>query len=321
MSRVSVALCTFNGSRYLPAQLRSVIDQTKPPDEVVVCDDASSDETWSLLETFRDTAPFPVRLFRNPSNLGFVRNFEQALSLCEGDLIALCDQDDVWLPHRLDVARSEFEQNPRLLLTFSDAEIIDGNDRLVGERLWSRIGYSKQLVQRTNRGNALDVLLKHSRVTGATVMLRRSLLEVALPIPVSWVHDAWLAMLAASLERIKALEEPLIYYRLHGANAIGASVVSVAERIERAGDPLRDGRRQMALRYEALRDRVKLLSKLDRHRIAEILEACDHHLTRASLPSGLLSRSMIVFREFASGRYQRFSGGLQSAIKDLIRRV
>src|SRR5213080_381833 len=98
---LSVALCTYNGAAYLGEQLDSIVAQSRPPDELVVCDDGSTDETVEVLETFLAEAPFPVRLQRNEANLGFVKNFEQAISLCTGDFVALSDQDDVWMPGKL----------------------------------------------------------------------------------------------------------------------------------------------------------------------------------------------------------------------------
>jgi len=98
---VSVALCTYNGAAYLGEQLDSIVAQSRPPDELVVCDDGSTDGTVGLLQAFVPEAPFPVRLYRNERNRGFAKNFERAISLCTGDFIALSDQDDVWKPEKL----------------------------------------------------------------------------------------------------------------------------------------------------------------------------------------------------------------------------
>src|ERR687894_3003245 len=101
-ARFSVAMCTYNGARFVAEQLASVAAQTRPPDELVVCDDGSTDETCRLVEEFAARAPFPVRLFVNERNLGSTRNFGRAVALCEGDLVALSDQDDVWHPEKLE---------------------------------------------------------------------------------------------------------------------------------------------------------------------------------------------------------------------------
>src|ERR1700761_4532631 len=100
-NKISVALCTFNGELFLRQQLASIQQQTRLPDELLVCDDGSSDQTLTIVREFAASAPFPVKLFENEQNLGFAANFERAIRLCEGSLIALCDQDDIWYPTRL----------------------------------------------------------------------------------------------------------------------------------------------------------------------------------------------------------------------------
>src|SRR5262249_18454629 len=99
--RLSVALCTYHGASYVDAQVASLTRQTRLPDELIVCDDLSTDDTVSILERFARAAPFPVRIHVNEQTLRSTKNFEQAISLCSGDVIFLCDQDDVWEPEKL----------------------------------------------------------------------------------------------------------------------------------------------------------------------------------------------------------------------------
>src|SRR5690349_15385572 len=104
--RISVAMATYNGAPFLPEQLQSLAAQTLPPFELVVCDDGSTDRTIQILREFATSAPFPVRIHENSERLGFGDNFLKAAALCQGDWIAFCDQDDIWLPHKLEtVAR------------------------------------------------------------------------------------------------------------------------------------------------------------------------------------------------------------------------
>jgi glycosyltransferase involved in cell wall biosynthesis len=133
--QISVALCTYNGERFLARQLASIQQQTRTPDELVVCDDCSTDSTIEILKDFAASAGFPVRIIRNEQNLGFVANFEQAIRLCQGDLIALCDQDDIWYPTRLERSQQEFAAHPEAGLVFSDADVMDDRDQLTGTRL------------------------------------------------------------------------------------------------------------------------------------------------------------------------------------------
>ena len=124
-NKISVALCTYNGQQFLRQQLQSIQQQSRLPDELIVCDDGSSDQTVRIARDFAASASFPVRISENDHNLGFVANFEQAILLCGGDLITLCDQDDIWYPNRLERTEQEFTAHPEVGLVFSDGDLID----------------------------------------------------------------------------------------------------------------------------------------------------------------------------------------------------
>src|SRR6267142_4310475 len=134
--RISVAMCSYNSASWLDEQLASILKQSRLPDELVVCDDGSKDETVARLEAFARSAPFPVRIFRNETNLGFTRNFEKAISLCEGDVIALSDHDDIWEDFRLVRTEDVFRLRPAVGLVFGDAQVIDQRSAPTGTRLW-----------------------------------------------------------------------------------------------------------------------------------------------------------------------------------------
>src|SRR5207248_1903508 len=122
---ISVAMCTFNGARFLDAQLESLAAQSRPPDELVVCDDCSSDNSREIITSFALRSAFDVRLVVNDKNLGTTKNFEKAIQLCQGPIIALADQDDVWYAHKLDRIERAFLASPSVVAVFSDADIID----------------------------------------------------------------------------------------------------------------------------------------------------------------------------------------------------
>src|SRR4051812_33755133 len=122
---ISVALCTYNGAKYLPAQLASLVQQTHLPIELIVCDDSSTDATPQILKEFAAISPFSVRLQFNEANLGSTKNFEKAIGLCTGAVIATCDQDDVWLPQKLERIAAVFDKEPDVGLAFSDAILVD----------------------------------------------------------------------------------------------------------------------------------------------------------------------------------------------------
>ena len=117
-------MSTYNGAAYLPEQLASLVAQVRQPDELVICDDYSTDQTQTIIHEFSATSPFPVHTYLNEQNLGSTRSFERAIGLCTGDVIALCDQDDVWRNDKLKLIEEAFTNAPAVGLVFSDAEIV-----------------------------------------------------------------------------------------------------------------------------------------------------------------------------------------------------
>ncbi len=123
--KTSIAMATFNGAEYLQEQLESFLAQTRLPDELIVCDDGSEDDTLAILHAFQKTAPFHVEISENQTRLGCTKNFEKAASLCTGDLIFFSDQDDVWFENKLEVMIQFMENHPQVMVAVNDAEIVD----------------------------------------------------------------------------------------------------------------------------------------------------------------------------------------------------
>lgn len=315
-SSFSVAMCTCNGARFIDEQLVSIASQTLLPKELIVCDDRSTDGTVAVLERFAAHAPFPVRINVNPNNLGIVKNFERAIGLCNEELIALCDQDDVWKPHKLQRLASEFARS-EVGLVFSDAELIDENSRSIGRTLWQSIGV-RYRNQRLSQGQALTELLAGSTVTGATTAFRSRFKNLVLPIPDNLlvIHDGWLALMIGAVATISAVAEPLVEYRQHREQKVGArarieSNTGVRAALNRPNPYVETLAivRTLRQRLEATSDSFDVLADLD-GRIAH-LEA------RAALPKGLM-RVGRVLKELFALRYHRYSNGTYSAIKDLL---
>ena len=236
--KLSIAMCTYNGAAYLSEQLESLAAQTRPPDELVVCDDNSTDNrTHEILKAFARNAPFRVRLFVHQQNLGSKQNFAQAIRRCRGEIIFLCDQDDVWREDRLAVIERAFLSNPETGLVFSDAELLDENLIKLGN-LWNEVGVDLQTDLEEN--GAFHALLHRNLVTGATLAFRSSLRRLVLPIPGDTIlqHDAWVALIIAAVAPVVFLNEPLIRYRQHLGQQIGVSIAGT--RYERRASRLID---------------------------------------------------------------------------------
>lgn len=328
MSSVSVALCTHNGARFLEAQIRSIRAQTHPPAEVVLSDDASTDGSVELVRRALEdpapgttSAPIALRVLRNAQPLGVRANFEQAVRHCTGELIVLCDQDDVWQPGRLRRLVDLMGARQDLDLVHSDARLVDADGRPLGTTLFQALGLRARELERIHAGDALEVLLRRSCVTGATTMFRRRLLEAALPFPAQWWHDEWLALIAATVGRTDVVEAALVDYRQHGANVLGApSRMPWSKTVRSAlapGGSLR--RRDRLARAEVLWARVQALSiRVRPERASRVAELLAHERLRASLPQPRAARVVLVLREALSGRYGRFSFGLRSIARDLL---
>jgi len=226
---VSVALTTYNGERFLRQQLDSLLAQDYPRVEIVAVDDASTDGTPELLAeaAARDGR---LRVERNAANLGFARNFERALRLCRGDLVAPCDQDDVWLPGKLGALQAALGSRAA---AYCDSELCDEEGRPLG-----------RLSRKFRMGPVDDpaALLFTNCVSGHALLLRRSAVEAALPFPEGLFHDWWLAFVAACAGGIAYCPEPLVRYRQHAR-----SVTDVAGRRRLPGSLRPRGYRRSAV--------------------------------------------------------------------------
>lgn len=315
-NRISVALCTYNGEQFLPQQLASIQQQVRLPDELVVCDDRSTDRTLTLVREFAATVSFPVTIFQNPETLGSTKNFEKAIRLCTGDLIALSDQDDIWYPRRIQRSEEEFVAHPEAGLVFSDADVIDERNRLLGRTLWQRLGFAGK-----RRADLLDgrlvALAKHRFVTGATVMFRANLRDRLLPVGLGWIHDEWIAMTAAAFSDLRPIEEPLIRYRIHGSQQVG-----FANKLEqRAQGSTRAARHwwRVAASAAELQQLCDAISTMRPQQEREVLSAYHRHLQflrfRSNLPARRLARLGPILQRYF--QYRVHASGLASALKDL----
>jgi glycosyltransferase involved in cell wall biosynthesis len=324
--KISVAMCTYNGARYLPEQLESLALQTRLPDELIVCDDNSTDQTVHLLSDFAASASFPVSVNVNKQTLGLIKNFEQVISLCQGDVIALCDQDDVWLPEKLERFAAEFSRSPEVGLVFTDAEVVDENLQPAGYSLWQKLGFSNRESDELQRGQGFDALLQGATVTGATAAFRTRFKPLVLPFPTNLnvIHDAWTSMLVAAVSQVLPVEDRLIKYRQHESQQVGAlerNVPGATRSPAKAREAL--GRQNpyaetLAIARAVHRRLIDCREEFDSREVLRGLEAKIIHLTvRARLSRMRLPRAPYIMRELLTGRYHRYSNGLRSAVKDL----
>lgn len=207
---VSIALCTYNGGKYVSQQLDSILNQSYQHITEIVCiDDCSTDETWECLQKYaQQDARFKIS--RNEQNVGYIKNFEQAISLTTSPFIAIADQDDIWMPEKISELITAIDDN---LLVYSDNEYIDENGNSLG------IKFSDKRWLRTCT-SCLNFAI-YNGISGHTVLFNRTLLKYAMPFNKTLPYDMWLAFQAIQHSKIPYVDKPLVKYRQHSNNAIG----------------------------------------------------------------------------------------------------
>lgn len=341
MSKISIALCTYNGAKFLREQLESYVIQTRLPDELIIGEDCSTDETVEIINEFKETAPFPVKLHINSENLGSTKNFEETIQRCTGDIIFLSDQDDIWLPEKISVLEKSLAENPDVGLVFSDAELIDDQGKLLKTNLWD-FTFTKIDQESVRSGNSLEVLLRHNVVTGAASAFRSDLIPLFTPIETKIadvIHDGWIALLCSVHSKLKFVDKRLIHYRQHENQQLGVNwetkrnAGSLLSKFSRKYED-RNSKLEKSIKYirteitrveetietlkanELLKDSSVLLDKEKEKSIKEKQNQIGHLEARMSLPNNRLKRIYPIIKEIRTKRYYLFSRGLYGIGRD-----
>jgi glycosyltransferase involved in cell wall biosynthesis len=309
---VSVVVATYNGERFLEAQLESIYAQSYKRIEVIASDDCSSDGTVRILNDYSDSRGLVV--VEHDSNVGSTKNFDGAIGRASGELIAFADQDDVWLPEKIGLCVSRLLEDGADIV-FGNASIVDASLAPSGRTLWEMTGFSHGKQSRLLAGGGFGLFLAKNYVTGATMLARAELVRRFRPISPMWIHDGWIAILAAVYDaHISFVDKELMLYRQHGAQQIGTSARAAIpdsrdwfDHQSRAWGDLADFIRARGGPPPGHEDRL------------ELIESKAMHLAvRRDLPPGRFSRVLPVLRELSTGRYRAFSKGAASVIRDLL---
>lgn len=222
-TNTSILLSTYNGERYLREQLDSIFAQTDQDWRLVVRDDGSTDATVSILQEYKERYPESLLLLPSDGNLGPIFSFELLMRSCDSDYVLFCDQDDVWLPNKVELTRAvmmeqEKDRKEVPMVVFTDLKVVDADLNIIADSFWK---YSKI---DTSISQDFDMLCVHGVATGCTMMVNRSAIEKALPFPKEVrMHDAWLVLCTSKAKGVIGhLSEPTILYRQHANNVVGA---------------------------------------------------------------------------------------------------
>ena len=236
--KISVALIVYNGAKYLRTQLDSILAQTHKVDEIIVCDDASYDNTKEILDEYKKNNPNLFFFHYNNQNIGPTKNIEKAIQACTGDIIILADQDDYWETNRVNRIVKWFEQNPTMNGVFTNGSLINSKGELDNKYgLWDAMSFPYKTIKSKNELNnnlKLYINTVENSVTGATLAIRNNLAFLKQPFPIikNLVHDRWLAINLAENNSLGILDNKLIRYRIHSAQAIGGMTKNIEKYIE-----------------------------------------------------------------------------------------
>ena len=224
---ISILLATYNGGKYVAAQIESLLEQTCPFDKLYIQDDCSTDNTWDILQDFARREPDRIVLSRTPQNTGSAKyNFYDLMSRVRDDYLMLCDQDDVWLPEKIEKTLTKMRELEAQygaevpLLVHTDARVVDGDLRVINP------SFKAAMNANYDRTRLRDQVIQNT-LTGCTALYNRALAELLKPpVPKGMVmHDWWLMLTASAFGHIAHLDEPTLLYRQHGDNEVGAKDV------------------------------------------------------------------------------------------------
>lgn len=323
---VSVAIATRNGARFIREQVWSILHQELFVQEIVISDDASDDDTLAQIDlAIRDYEasggrPPELKILRNEKPLGVTANFEQALNATSHDFIVLCDQDDVWHREKTRVLLNSMLENEETLLVFSDANLIDDFGRELGYSLFDALELTSRERKLIQLGNCFRALIRRNLVTGATVMIRRELLNRSSPFPKIWLHDEWLAIVAAALSprAVVLLDLRLTAYRQHQHNEIGMTKKFLLNKIKKLFEPRLNTLETRYLRFQTLDNFLREHQDIDSEITKLSAEKVKFELEKSQYPRIRFMRIPGVLKQLLLGRYFRFSIGLPDAVRNLI---
>lgn len=321
--KTSVALCTYNGEKYLSQQLESIFQQSHPVDEIIVCDDGSTDNTLSILESFLNIYPSVIKIHRNIENLGGRKNFEKCFNLCTGDVIFFCDQDDVWETNKVESTVRWFREDENCLAIATDARLIGEEGEDLQKSFWQSFVFSPNDLELLPVQGLYDFVLRyHNVVAGATLAVRKEATPYIYPFrfPLGVWHDEWIVVVLSSLGKLKLKEQKLIRYRLHSDQQAGvgkdtSDMVSWIE-IIKSKDKLRAEPQAFLSHswysFQKVQQFKKVFNSLEINLLEDSLRQQLQEAKRSHLRQrGFLMRKAKLLKWFAGGQFR-------TSLKDVV---
>lgn len=311
--KVSVALCSYNGAKYIEQQLNSILHQTVSVDEIIICDDGSTDNTVEIAERVLKDSSVSFKIESNCKSLGVSRNFLKALKLTQGDYVFTCDQDDIWHKNKVKIFLDRAEQTKNDLY-FSDGELVDSDGKTLGCTLWNAYFIN---ITEISAKPYICTIIKKPIVTGAAMMVSRQLIDLVDEIPEHFLHDEWLSVVASINNSIEAINMPTFCYRQHSTNVVGAKKRSFTERLNI---------------WLANYKRLEQIHNVYATKVSRILQFSQNSEYQPFVQSAdmfwqdivnvckikKIKRVQIMLKHFIKGDYAQFYTGIRGFLRDFI---
>ncbi len=313
-------MAVFNGEKYIKEQLDSIIGQTVKPDEIVICDDSGNNETFKAIEPFIERYPGLIQYHKNDSSLGASKNFEKAISLTNGDLIFLSDQDDVWNKTKIGKLASLLNDSPDCGGAFCNSEVVDQELNPLGYTHWDLRGFSADQPESEHR-NHLDFFVRRVPAAGHNIAFKCRLKDLVLPFPeLEECHDTWLGLIIEATEGWCFTAECLTKFRQHDSNLSKAGKFN---QLQQALYAIRQNRFSWNEQlYSELIERLSSSGRdIDKGIFDLLRNRRDHCRIRAEMNCNIFKRFPMICKEIGNRRYFKYGRGWKSVCQDLVLRL
>lgn len=303
---ISIAMCTFNGEKYLEDQLNSIINQTILPDEIVIYDDNSTDSTKEILKDFKKrNTIINIIINFNEINLGVSKNFNQAISQCMGEYIFLVDQDDIWEINKIEYLTREIDRQKKSVI-FSNGNMINSSSITRRKSLWEAFNVNSKDIKKFESNKGIDVLLKKDVITGCTILIKKKFVDKIIPLNSKFVHDAWIGLIAELFDELGITQKELINYRIHGSQQIGLNNIKKKRSFETRRHDL------LIEKYSELIEKIMTMDNFNKAKLIKVNDKIIFFQERNDLNFYNVAKNSFNLRYF------KYSSGVKAIVLDLL---
>ena len=311
--KLSVVICTYNGATYIADKLKSILNQTRHIDEIVVSDDGSTDNTIETVKNvFKEECFDNYRIIINKPGKGVANNFLSALKIATGEYVFLCDQDDIWDKEKVDIFEQYIKSNHGMAY-FSDGDLIDSDGNKLSGTLWEAIPFSLTMLKNQN---IFSLMLNRSIVTGSAMAVSRELIAQCKLncIPEGWIHDDFLGFIAATENSIYPIDKRLYCYRQHGNNIVGAEKLSLAQKMNKWFNSIGRMSSERTRRYKKYSSIAPYCNEIYKSELKSCIAFWKNMCMLNNASTGDAIKIIFKNRE----GYMKYYTGLRGQVKDLL---